>query len=492
MSSARRKSPQRNTAATNRKTLKISPAALRRAKELEQVIKPFEPYQPPAGVIPKGKERAAMAMDETPYDYVNQVFVNNFFPGYQYLAGLAQMAEYRKFSEVPAEDMTREWIRLRSTGDDDKTDKINQLNDALERYKIRSLFQQAAEVDGFFGRAQLYIDMKAPNGELAADKPAELSSPLVMSEKKITKGSLRGFVLVEPIWTYPGTYNANNPLAPDFYRPSSWYVMGKTVHHSRMLTFISRPVPDLLKASYNFGGLSMTQMAQAYVNNWLRTRDSVSDLVHSFSVSGIKTDMSEVLMGTDDAQFFSRAELFNKLRDNRGLMLLDKDMEEFFQFNTPLSGLGELQSQSQEHQSMVASIPLVKLFGVTPSGLNASSEGEIQVYYDGIAGRQVKMFKDPLETVLKVIQLSEFGEIDPDITFEFEPLYGVDQVEAANIRKTNAETDVTLVQGGIIEPAEARKRVASDPESGYDSLEGDLDDEVDETGTELETDENVE
>ncbi|WP_163505183.1 anti-CBASS protein Acb1 family protein, partial [Escherichia coli] len=75
------------------------------------------------------------------------------------------------------------------------------------------------------------------------------------------------------------------PLAADYYKPQSWYVMGKEVHASRFLSFVSRPVPDVLKAAYNFGGLSLSQIAEPYVDNWIRTRDSVGDMVHSYSTS---------------------------------------------------------------------------------------------------------------------------------------------------------------------------------------------------------------
>ena len=36
--------------------------------------------------------------------------------------------------------------------------------------------------------------------------------------------------------------------------------MGRQVHTSRILTFIGRPVPDLLKPAYSFGGLSLVQL----------------------------------------------------------------------------------------------------------------------------------------------------------------------------------------------------------------------------------------
>ena len=461
--------------ATEPKRMGISAMALERALRKDAVVEQFAPYIPPVGVIPENQRSAAMAMDTTPYDYVNQSFVNNYFPGYQYLAMLAQLPEYRKMSEVIAKEMTRKWIKLRSKGDDDdKADKIALIQAALEKYKIQALFRKVAELDGLFGRGQLYINLDKPRDGAATDDPNELGSLLLIDPAKIKKGSLRGFVAVEPVWTYPSGYNATDPLAPNFYRPHSWFVMGKTVHASRLLTFVSREVPDLLKAAYNFGGLSMSQMAQPYVQNWLRTRDSISDTVHSFSISGIATNMAATLSSGDDAEFHKRVELFNALRDNKGMMLLDKDSEEFFQFNVPLGGLDKLQAQAQEQMSAVSSIPLVKLLGITPSGLNASADGEIQVFYDHLHSMQETLYTDNLNKVLQIIQLSEFGEIDEDITFDYETLYGLDDAEEANVRKTNADTDAVLVGIGAIAPDEVRARVAADPDSGYDSIEGDL------------------
>lgn len=460
----------------------------------ERPVRRFEPYIPPAGVLPAGAK--PIAMDSALYDYANlyangaSSFVGYFFQGYQELAAKAQLPEYRKMSEEPAREMVREWINIHGTGDDDKSEKIAAIEAALKRFNVREIFRKAAELDSFFGRAQIYVDLCMANGKPASEDYNELQTPLPYRPEKIKKGSLRGFVLVEPMWTYPSGYNANNPLSPDYYKPSSWFVMGKTVHDSRLLLFVLRPVPDLLKPAYNFGGVSMTQMAQPYVEHWVRTRDSVSDLVHSFSLSGIKTNLEATLTGADDANFAKRAQLFNAMRDNRGLMLLDKDSEEFFQFNTPLSGIHELQAQSQEQMAAVSNIPLVKLLGITPTGLNASSEGEIRVYYDYIASLQEALFRAPLEKIIQLIQLNEFGEIDEEIGFDFEPLYGMSELEQAQVRTANAQADTALVSIGALSPDEVRRKLANDPESGYEGLEVDSDDERENSLFEQQTGEN--
>ncbi|MDI9276178.1 DUF1073 domain-containing protein [Pantoea sp. EABMAA-21] len=439
----------------------------------------FQQYTPPKGVIPAAIEKAILAMDSTDYTMMNDAYPMGYgtldsFPGYPYLAAMAQKPEYRKMVGTIAEEMTRKWIKLKTVGDDDKSERVKQLVDALERFQVREKFKEAAEHDGYFGGGQIYIDVLSPKNVSAWTDDTELQSKLFISDKKIPKGSLKGLQVIEPVWTYPGIYNAQNPLSPDFYKPTEWFVMGRTVHASRMIDFVSRQVPDLLKASYNFRGLSLVQMAEPYVNNWLRTRDSVSDMIHSFSIPVLGTDMAQVLMGNGAEQLINRMELFNRTRDNRGVFAKNnaQDNEESVEFvNAPLSGLDVLQAQSQEHMASVSGIPLVKLLGITPNGLNASSDGEIRVFYDYIHSLQQAMFKSPLKRVMDVIQLSEFGDIDPDIYFEFEPLFEMSAKEKADIRKVDADTDAVYITAGALSANEVREKIADDPESPYHSLD---------------------
>ncbi|HEJ7990238.1 TPA: DUF1073 domain-containing protein [Serratia liquefaciens] len=459
----------------------------------------FQRYEPPKGVIPERIKSSILAMDETPYDMLNDAYMGygygnlESFPGYPYLATLAQKPEYRKMVGTIAEKMTSKWIKLKTVGDDDKSERVKKIIDALERYQVRDKFREAAEHDGYFGGGQIYIDVQSPKNVSAWTDDNELQSKLFLSSKKITKGSLIGFRVIEPVWTYPGVYNAANPLSPDFYRPTEWFVMGKTVHASRMIDFVSRQVPDLLKASYNFRGLSLTQMAEPYVNNWLRTRDSVSDMIHSFSIPVLNTDMSQLLSGGGAESLLNRLQLFNQCRDNRGAFAADNDatQPEKVEFvNAPLTGLDVLQAQAQEQMASVSSIPLVFLLGITPNGLNASSDGEIRVFYDYIHSIQQAMFKSPLQRVLDVIQLSEFGDIDPDIYFEFEPLYEMTAKEKAEIRKIDADTDAVYVtQVQSLSASDIRQKLADDPDSPYHSL--DLSDDIEIEEGDYDEDEEV-
>ena len=199
-------------------------------------------------------------------------------------------------------------------------------------------------------------------------------------------------------------------------------------------------------------------------------------LIRNFSITALKTNMSQVLQAADDgASVFDRAQLFTLTRSNQGLMLLDKDIEDLVQMNVPISGLHELQAQSQEQMCSVSHIPSVILTGIAPSGFGNVAEGEMSEWYDWIAAQQESYWRPPLEIILKAVQLSLFGGIDPDIGFNFLPLKQMTRSELADIRLKNSQAGTAYIDRGVIDPTEERERLANDPESGYQGLDLDKD-----------------
>lgn len=439
----------------------------RMAMDTTPPVSRFAPPELPRGVVPEGRV-AGIAMDYAPlaYDYLGSLNTGfTPFPGYPYLANLTTRGEYRQLASTMATELTREWIELSSTDDeaDDETNpRIAELTQAIERFKLKEVFHLAATHDCYFGRGQVFIDLQGQDRNV----------PMVLAAATIPQGSLKAFRAVEAMWTTPSAYNALDPAAPDFYKPTNWFMLGQEVHSTRLLTIITRPLPDMLKPAYNFSGMSLSQIAEPYVENWLRTRQSVSDLINNFSTTALATSMDQVLQGDDDGQdVFARADLFTATRSNRGLMLLDKEREELVQVNTPLSGLHELQAQAQEHMCSISRTPAIILTGISPSGLNASSEGEIRVFYDWISAIQEAYYLEPLTICIKVIMLHLWGEIDDSISIKFKPLWQMTPQEEAAIRLSDAQSDAIYLDRQVVDQEEVREKLARDPNSGWDGLD---------------------
>ena len=437
---------------------------------------PFAQMYQAAPQPPWVPEGAQIAMDyamQPAYDYAGEFTYYGTgvtWLGFPFLAELAQRPEYRVISEIRAKEMTRKGFELTYSGEDEKgaEAKLADLEQACEDFGVITHLRIGAEHDGFFGGGHLYIDVCDP------DNTAELVTPLMIAAGKIPKGGLKGFKNVEPMWCYPANYNSSDPLKPHFFKPQEWYVNGKTVHVSRLMTLISREMPDILKASYSFRGLSLSQMAMPYVDNWLRTRQSVSDLIHSFSIIVLATNMESAIQeGGDWAGIDTRLDWMNAFRDNRGSLAIDKETEELTNIAAPLGTLDALQAQAQEQMASIVQTPLVKLLGTSPAGLNSSTDGEIRVFYDTIHALQEHLFDAPLKTMLECIQLHLWGKIDPDISFRYIPLWQLDEAAQAEVRKTEADTHAVMIQEGVISPEDVRGMLIADKDSPYAGLDPD-------------------
>jgi phage-related protein (TIGR01555 family) len=408
------------------------------------------------------KRAAEMAMDFNGTTTNALTFTESQgFPGFPALALLAQLPEYRSMHERLADECIRKWGKPTSSGESDST-KVAQIVAELDKLDIKSAIRQMVIHDQAFGGAHAYFKLKGD------DDLREIA--LVMKPISVPQGAFMGLRVIEPYWVTPNAYNSIDPSAADFYKPSSWFMIGQEVHASRLQTIVSRPVPDMLKPSYSFRGVSMSQLAAPYVDNWLRTRQSVSDAIKQYAVSGVKMDLQQMLSPGGASDLRNRIELLNRYRDNRNLLAVDMATEEFFTVATPISGLDALQAQAQEQMSAVCHIPLVVLLGITPTGLNASSEGEIRVFYDYVSGYQSNVLHAIMLNILRIIQLSLFGEIDESISWKWEPLHELTSLEAADKRAKDADTDSKYVEMGVVAPETVMRRLNDDPDSGYSGL----------------------
>lgn len=488
------------------RSLRVRDHVLARARQRPQAtVLPFAPAQHPPNVGPaasKGKVTLAQDSDlGASNEWAASAFASAFaegqaFLGYPLLAELAQRPEYRRAVEIIALHMTRRWIKFQAVGeatedaepsakkkkpgadaakkpkkkkgaDKAKADKIKKIEAFLEKINAQAAFRRIAEQDGFFGRAHLFLDF----GDIEEKNELKLNwgdgSDAASAAKCSQSTPLLALRTVEAVWCYPTNYDASNPLSPSWYRPQVWYAMGTQLHATRLLPFIGREVSDLLKPAYSFGGLALTQMMRPYVDNWLRTRQSVADIISAFSVFVLKTKLAEALNANQGDDLYTRVDLFNLIRDNRGLMVVDKDDEDFENVAVPLGTLDVLQAQTQEHMSSVTGIPLVEFLGIQPAGLNASSEGELKVFREWIHASQERFFRPQLTTIIGFAQLSLFGKVDPDIKFEFVQLEDLSAKEIAEVEKIRAEIDAQLVEAAILDREEARQRLADDEDSPY-------------------------
>lgn len=393
------------------------------------------------------------------------------FVGYGALQQIAQNGMIRNCIKTVADDITREWIKV-TGGDDTPTEKIDKLQEAQEtQFRLQSLFNDAICKVGFMGGAFIFIRTE-PKDEPNVD----LTLPLMVNNKSAEVGasSKVSFVVVDPINVSPGPYNSYEPLRSDYMKPCSWMVLGHQVHASRLITLYANEPPTLLKPAYNFLGIPQAQILWDYVNHWNECRVSAQELIKKLSLLIYYTDMQSRMGSYGGVQELDAImEVLQHYRNNDSVFVADKEADQVDNVQTTVSGVQDIVRQAQEMIAAINRTPAVKLFGISPSGFNATGESDIRNYNDHVRSQQ-ELYRPAIQKCLEVIQMQLFDEVDPSISFEFNEL-NLDN-ESAQAMNFNARVTAlsTLKDRNVISAEELRQAVRMDENSRLGFLSEEL------------------
>lgn len=400
------------------------------------------------------------------YNMIHNLYNYPQFMGYSALAGLSQDGVIRAGVTLRADEMTRRWIEFNYNGEASDSDASQAVEAEMTRLKVDRVFREAAEMCGFFGGCLAYIDVGNISGE-------DMRLPLGGDSDTIRPGMIKGFKLIEPTYIAPGRYSCFNPLDNDYFVPQSWLINGREVHASRFLYFSEDKPPTLLLPAYNFFGIPLAQTVCDNVRHFSECSAAAARLLQKFSCTVFKTDMSDLFNGSAGEEARKRIKLFARYRDNDGVEVIDKESEDIADVSTPIGGVTDIVRQQMEIVAAMFGEPAVKLWGISPGGFNSTGESDMKAHYDHIHAVQERIFREPLEYVVKLLQLNTTGAVDDALSFEFIPLSDEDEDLKARCNKTTADTYATLIDRGVISGAEARLALANDPSSGFANIDAD-------------------
>ncbi len=86
-----------------------------------------------------------------------------------------------------------------------------------------------------------------------------------------------------------------------------------------------------------------------------------------------------------------------------------------------------------EQISGALQIPLVRLLGQSPAGLNSTGESDLRTYYDNISKRQENDLREGVNLILRVLAMSLGIKLPDNFNFNFVPLWQMDQTEKTDV-----------------------------------------------------------
>ena len=143
-------------------------------------------------------------------------------------------------------------------------------------------------------------------------------------------------------------------------------------------------------------------------------------------------------------------------RNNNSVFVANADTDKVENVSMTIAGASDIVRQAQEMIAAINRTPAVKLFGISPSGFNATGESDLRNYNDHIRSQQ-ELYRPALQKCLDAIQLVLWGKIDPHITFEWNELDMNNETSLAANFSARMMALATLKDRNAISAEEMRK-----------------------------------
>lgn len=367
----------------------------------------------------------------------------------------------RRIIDVIPADMLKNWITITSGLDPDVEKRLSL---TLRRTQLIDKIKRGMQWGRLYGGALGVM--------LVKHQGYDLSQPLQLDW--IMPGDFAGLLIFD-------RWNGVNPSSeliedisdPDYGFPKYYTVTDPAgggsvkIHHSRVIRFTGNTLPFWEEIAEMQWGASVVES----IFDELRKRDNVSwniaQLTFMANIRVLKMqDLGQLLAATDNesqAELLRTLEAQNMLLNNMGMQVMDAaDGLETHQYT--FGGLADCYQQFIMDISGAAEIPVTRLFGRSPSGLNATGESDLQNYYDMIAEKQESYLRPILNKVLPPFIISTLGSLPDDFDFEFDPVAEPSDKERADLAKCGTDNVVAAYNAGLISQRTALKELKQQSE----------------------------
>lgn len=329
-------------------------------------------------------------------------------------------------------------------------DQIQKISKIIRQTRLHSKILNGLYWGRLYGGAAgiIMIDGEADR----MDEPLDLD--------RVMPGAFKGLLIMDR-WSgiMPSADLITDITDPDFGMPEYYEVTlpeGQGVirlHNSRVCRFTGREMPYLEKLAENYWGTSEME----HVFSELKKRDNVSWnialLTFMANIRVMKIDGMEQLLayGGDKSQqaLYNTLERLNMMLNNNGIQILGKD-DSYESHQYTFSGLGEVYDRFMMDVSGACGIPVTKLFGRSPAGMNSTGDADMDNYYDTIEQSQESQLRPVLDKLLPIVCMSALGAVPDDLDYIFNPVRRPSNDEKQSLGSQQTAAVVQAYTAGLV------------------------------------------
>lgn len=357
--------------------------------------------------------------------------------------------------EIIPSDMLREWFTITGTI---KPDKLALVERVFRNTQLRTRLHNGLCWGRLYGGAAGLILVKGQD---------DLSEPLDLS--MVMPGSYQGLYILDR-WSgiSPDMELVDDPADVDFNLPK-WYnitnARGETVarvHHSRIIRFTGRELPFLEQVAEMYWGESEIEALYDDIRKHDNVSHNIANLTFRANMDTMTVQNLEQLLSVGSTaqqkRFWDTMQAQSVIKSNFGVQLINRD-DKLENHQYTFTGLKDVYDSMCLDLSGASRIPVTKLFGRSPAGMNATGESDLKNYYDYVDSLRESKLRPILERLLPVILMSTCGGVPEDMEVQFPPLWTPTAKEVSEIAKAKAETIVDVFQAGLIDKATSMREL---------------------------------
>lgn len=355
----------------------------------------------------------------------------------------------RKIVDIPAQDAVRK-------GRDWQADQ-----------KQIELIEKEEKRLGFWGKL-LEVQVKARlwGGAALFIGTGEEDNSRPLDVNRIGKGGIKYLTVLNRRDVSAGEIEQD--VTAEWFGKPSWYeVTGTTsflrIHPSRLCVFVGNPHPDPLLAGVNTGwGDSALDSVFTAMKHSDATAANIASLVFEANVDIFKIpDFMQNLSDPEyEGRIMKRTTLAALMKGNIRALLMDAS-EEYERKQITFATLPEVMQTFLQMVSGAADIPVTRLLGQSPAGMNSTGESDMKNYHDRISSTQNMEITPAIQRLDECLIRSALGARPEEIFYSWSPLEQMSEKQLAEIGKMNAETAKTLFDTGIFTGEELRTVVTT-------------------------------
>lgn len=347
----------------------------------------------------------------------------------------------RKIVNIPADDMVSRWRDWQAEGD-----QIEQLEAEEKRLQVKHKVRRAIILSRIYGGAA--IIMGVSDGASNLPLPPTIRAGDLRYLHVVNRHQLSAFRLDTDV------------TSPTFGEPTAYTLAGATIHPSRVIPFQGVPIPEgsQLGSASPFWGDSVLQAVMDAVHNADLAQQGFAGLIHEAKIDVINIPglMSGVASEEYEGRLMKRLQIAAMSKSLHRALVLDGE-EEWHQKQVSWAGIPDVTRMFLEAVAGAADIPVTRLLGLTPGGLQSSGKGEERDYLRMIEGRREDDLRRALDRLDAVLIPSALGEAPAEVYYTFPSLMMQDAKADADTEKAHTEALVQAVNAGLVSEDVAAK-----------------------------------